>query len=109
VTRRITIRPGKGATVNGLPSKSNWRGGQVIVSGEFDFEVEDLEHYVQVRYERGGVRYTYRDPSGALEIGDLVEVPVSYGTKVGTVMAFGHGGYTGPIKDVAARLARVSL
>ena len=71
---------------------------------------EARERIVRVRYATGGVSYSYRDPSGLLQIGDLVEVPVQYGTKVGTVIAFGRDGrYDGPVKDVAAKLERREL
>jgi hypothetical protein len=62
--------------------------------------------FVQVKYLRGGVAYTYRDPSGTLEVGDLVEVPVSYGTKVGAVTKLGRGSYRGPVKTVLFKLKR---
>lgn len=53
--------------------------------------------------------YTYRDPSGTLRIGDEVEVPVTYGTKVGTVLALGKGDWDGTVKDVKARITRTAL
>ena len=71
------------------------------------------DKFVQVNYapEESGIfgpLYTYRDPSRTLQIGDLVEVPVTYGTKVGEVVGFGKN-YDGPIKDVVARVRREEL
>jgi N-acetylmuramic acid 6-phosphate (MurNAc-6-P) etherase len=64
---------------------------------------------VQVRYATGGIPYAYRDPSGTLRCGDLVEVPVTYGTKVGTVVGFGRDGWDGEVKAVVAKLTRQEL
>lgn len=53
---------------------------EVIVKG--DFEVEEIDHnaYVQVQFVNGfnSQLYTYIDPSGALAVGDLVDVPTQY-------------------------------
>ena len=75
-----------------------------------DAAEESRTSYVQVTYNGPtSARYTYLDPSGTLEVGDLVEVPVTYGTKPGEVVALGKGSWTGPVKEVVARLTRESL
>jgi hypothetical protein len=53
--------------------------------------------------------YTYRDPSGDLEVGDLVEVPTRYGPNLAKVVALGRGDFAGPVLDVTARLSRETL
>ena len=55
-----------------------------------------------------GKAYSYRDPSRLLRVGDLVEVPVTYGTKIGQVVGLGCD-YDGPIKDVLAKVRREEL
>ena len=67
--------------------------------------------FVQVDYSGTlGKLYTYRDPSRRLRVGDLVEVPVTFGTKVGEVMELGRGDdYNGPIKNVLAKVKRERL
>ena len=56
-------------------------------------------------------RLTYNDPSGTLDVDDNVIVPLgSYDREsLGTVVALGRGSYTGPTKDVIARLTREEL
>lgn len=114
VRRRLTV------TRKPDSSSASWRiPAEGIVhefEGEFEFEVEDIDphKYVQVNYSMNGgayaALYTYIDPTGGnLLVGDLVEVPVSYGTKVGVVAARGRGKYTGPCKTVSSRLTRESL
>lgn len=108
MNRRITVKPGRGATVNGLPGSKYWNGHSVIVSGEFDFEVEDLDNYVQVQFPSTSYLYTYRDPSGTLRVDDIVQVPTinSYATNIGVVARLGRGNWDGPTKDITARLQR---
>ncbi|HEY5984918.1 MAG TPA: hypothetical protein VIV12_00845, partial [Streptosporangiaceae bacterium] len=74
-------------------------------------EEERSTSYVQVKFLGGGTlaRYTYRDPSGSLEIGDLVEVPTSRGPATAKVKELGRGSYVGPVKDVTALLVPVAL
>lgn len=95
--------------------------GVYLTEGEAEELIDQLEDaieaaeesrtsYVQVTYNGPtSARYTYLDPSGTLEVGDLVEVPVTYGTKPGEVVALGKGSWTGPVKEVVARLTRESL
>lgn len=89
-------------------------GSTTTFEGDFEFEVEDLDAYVQVSFngQKYGQRYTYRDPSGTLQVGDRVIVPV--GTSLtkenaAQVMALGRGSWKGHVKDVTARLTREEL
>ncbi len=50
----------------------------------------------------GGQLYTYTDPSGSLEVDDLVRIPFGPTTKVGIVRELG-GEYFGEVKDVQGR------
>jgi hypothetical protein len=74
--------------------------------------LEDLQGpYVQVQFmenSSGSYRYTYRDPSGSLEWGDIVEVPTtSQGLpRIAKVVAKGRGDWKGAVKDVTAKLDR---
>jgi hypothetical protein len=56
----------------------------------------------------GSYRYTYRDPSGSLKRGDIVEVPTtSQGLpRFAKVVAKGRGDWQGAVKDVTAKLDR---
>lgn len=70
--------------------------------------------YVQVNfmeYSSSSYRYTYRDPSASLQVGDVVEVPTtSQGLpRVAKVVALGRGSWDGEVKDVTARLERTVL
>lgn len=103
MTRRLTIR--------GLKQGYKYNGyGEYVFEGDFDFEVEDLGTYVQVGFFGDGRRFTYRDPAGdlsTLKVDDYVEVPFGEGgTRVGRVVEFGRGSYTGPVKDIANKLIR---
>jgi hypothetical protein len=111
VRRRITIKPGPGARVNGLPlSDKFWRGNSVIVSGNFEFEVEDLDPYVQVRFQGSSALYTYLDPSGRLRPGDIVQVPTRYAEgNIATVEKLGRGNWSGSALKVTARLVKEEL
>jgi len=79
--------------------------------GDFDYEVEDLDSFVMVKVPNSGTLLTYRDPSASLRVGDPVVVPFGYNNaeKVGEVYGLGRGNYTGPTKDVRARLVREEL
>ena len=70
----------------------------------------DPTPYVQVTVD-GSVRYTYRDPSGTLAVGDAVQVPFGARDRLrfGTVAALGRGSYPGKVKDVAARVVTEPL
>lgn len=84
--------------------------GQLERQYGITYELPDTSVYVQVEIiNNGGRRYTYRDPSGQLAEGMLVEIPTVYGTTIGKVVALGHGGYSGEIKDVAAVLRKADL
>lgn len=77
-------------------------------------ELERRRHFVQVRYLSGSGNYTYRDPSGTLQVGDFVEVPVRELPvhHIGKVVALGRGCWTGEIseiKDVTAVFKRTTL
>lgn len=98
------------------------KGRQVVIEGssiETREEEIDPTCYVQVDYSgdrpkppfsRYRALYTYIDPTGGdLQVGDEVEVPVTYGTKVGVVAALGRGNWTGECKSVIARITRVAL
>jgi hypothetical protein len=72
----------------------------------------DPTSYVQVTVGGSSRRYTYRDPSGTLAVGDYVQVPFGYNDdpRIGLVKALGRGSFTGAnVKDVAARFVTVSL
>jgi hypothetical protein len=81
-----------------------------IFEGDFTFEVEDLDTYVQVKTGGYG-RLTYRDLSGTLAKGDHVLVPLGWQNteSVGKVVAIGRGSYKGDVKNVIARLNREEL
>lgn len=84
--------------------------GDIIIAGDIEVHVEDLESYVQVEFDGGGSYYTYRDPSGTLEVGDLVDVPTRYDEhNVAQVKRLGRGDYTGRVADVQARFLREQL
>jgi hypothetical protein len=114
-SRRLTVRRSTASSTAGWTTKDGEL--EQYFEGEFEFEVEDLDPnvYVQVDYSSNGIGrvsplYTYIDPTGGdLRVGDLVEVPVTYGTKVGRVAKLGKGDYTGPCKTVAARVVREAL
>ena len=119
--QRVTIRPRGEVRVlhGGRPViKYNIDDSYTLVSsvtyeGDFEVEAEDLDSYVQVKYlDRGALarRYTYRDPSGTLKVGDLVEAPVGYdGLQLAKVVELGRGKYSGPIKDIKIRIVREEL
>jgi len=76
-------------------------------------EIEERQ-FVQVRFNRiarpasagKSPLYTYRDPSGTLQVGDLIQVPVAHSDEpaVVEVAQRGRGTYTGTIRTVAAKL-----
>jgi hypothetical protein len=72
-------------------------------------EIEN-EGYVQVRFHGSSSRrYTYHDPSGTLEVGDVVLAPSSYDKNDGiaTVVKLGKGDYTGrTIRTITTRLKK---
>jgi hypothetical protein len=88
---------------------------RMILEGDFDVEIEDLERYVQVRIAgatgSGSYRWTYRDPSGTLAVGDAVIVPFGYDDedRLATVVALGRGGWDGYTKDVSSRVLTEAL
>lgn len=67
---------------------------------------EESRSYVQIRFHPGGGAYTYADPSGTLDVGDEVLVPVTYTDELqqAYVSALGRGSYEGPVKSVRARV-----
>ena len=71
----------------------------------------DPTSYVQVTVQGYTPAYTYRDPSGRLMVGDIVQVPfgVSGRLKLATVTKLGKGTYRGPVKDVTARFVTEPL
>lgn len=54
---------------------------------------------VQVEFTPLHTRYTYRDPSGTLEVGDRVTVSGIGRRHIGTVVARGRGDYTGEVYE----------
>lgn len=66
---------------------------------------------VQVSYVGGGdkVTYSYEDPSGELQVDDLVRVEANSTVKVGIVRALGGSGYSGPLKPVLAKFTAEEL
>ena len=113
--QRVTIRP-IGATTRttsrsrrGLPITS-----ERVYEGDFEIEVEELDSFVQVVLmgpSANPYAWTYRDPSGQLEVGDVVEVPYGYDDRpvLAKVEALGRGTWRGAVKDVAATLIRAEL
>lgn len=72
----------------------------------------DPTPYVRVKLLNGATSrlYTYRDVSGTLEVGDLVEVPVGIsGTQIGRVAKLGRGDYKSKVKDVTSKLVTEPL
>lgn len=74
------------------------------------------EYVVQVSLRSGPVRggdslYSYLDPSGGLEVGDLVKVPFGHKNKptVAVVKMIGGTIYTGPLKAVLAKFTAEEL
>jgi hypothetical protein len=72
--------------------------------------------FVRVTFDNDGEaavlarRYTYRDPSGTLVVGDRVVVPTRFMPEVeATVVARGRGDWDGETSDVIAKLERVAL
>lgn len=113
--RRLKVTPGvpvsfesNGLTVANVNDGLSWT--TAVFEGEFEFEVEDLDNYVQVKTGRYS-RLTYRDPSGNLAVGDLVNVPIGWhnAPSVGEVIGLGRGGYDGYTKDVTSRLVSEAL
>jgi hypothetical protein len=86
---------------------------EFVVEGDFDFDVEDLDNYVQVRISgmTGSYIWTYRDPSGILREGDRVIVPFGYenNERLAVVTALGRGSWGGPVKNVFARVLTQEL
>lgn len=108
--RRLTLtyKPGEAQFT------AHHNGGKVelVLEGEFISGVEeDLDRYVQVAFPGRSYKYTYRDPSGTLRVGDRVEVPVGYYSDpaLAEVVELGRGSYTGPIKTIRAVLRREAL
>lgn len=66
---------------------------------------------VQVRVMDSYGSFAYRGPEGAVAVGDLVEVPwgSSNNSKIGKVVGLGRNAYTGPVKDIIAKLQREVL
>jgi hypothetical protein len=116
--RRLTVRRNTRNSCSSFAVGAEYGDLSTVFEGEFDYDVEEIDPivYVQVDYSGVGVGmrlqplYTYIDPTGGnLRIGDLVEVPVTYGTKVGIVAKLGRGNWTGECKTVAAHLIREAL
>jgi hypothetical protein len=116
--RRLTVRRNTRNSCSSFEVGAEYGDLSQVFEGEFDYDVEEIDPtvYVQVDYSGVGVGmrlqplYTYIDPtSGNLRVGDLVEVPVTYGTKVGVVAKLGRGDWTGVCKTVAAHLIREAL
>jgi hypothetical protein len=109
VKRRLTLYPGDSVRVEG---RRELRVGTAPVTfeGDFMFEVEDLETYVQVKTGSYS-RLTYRDPSGTLAVGDFVAVPLGWKNTphIATVIALGRGSYDGYTKDVTSRFVNEAL
>lgn len=71
---------------------------------------EAQTNYVQVQFDGNYSQwYTYIDPTGTLEVGDLVEVMTPRGANVVEVMALGRGDYRGQCSTVKAKLVREAL
>jgi len=76
---------------------------------------ESNTDYVQVVFASGYAasstsrRYTYTDPSGAVKVGDWVEVRSGNSTQIVKVVALGRGSWTGPVKPIIAKLERKEL
>jgi len=70
-----------------------------------------IENVVQVIFDVGYRRYSYIDPTGQLDVGDLVEVPTGYHNNltVGKVAALGRGSYKGDLKTITAKYVRILL
>lgn len=110
--RRLVVKAGPGAVVRhgqgiGFPRSPD----TFEVEGDFTYEVEDIDRYLQVQVQGYGRLYTYRDPAGELstiKVGDLVEVPFgpNDSLRTGSVTAIGRGSFTGQAKDVAHKLLR---
>lgn len=106
--QRITIH----GPIKGKKSRRTGVGEYTwTFEGDYDVEVENLEHFVQVEFlnSSGYREYTYIDPSGVVKVGDLVEVDTVYGTSIAKVVALGKGSYNGPFKSITARLSREVL
>lgn len=110
--RRLKVTLGPGATIaTTAPYYINVGSDATFrIEGEFDVEIEDLDNFVQVKtwqYER----LTYRDPSGQLQIGDRVIVPLGWHNSdaLATVIALGRGTYEGYTKDVKSFLSEVPI
>jgi len=70
-----------------------------------------IEHVVQVIFDAGYRRYSYIDPTGNLDVGDLVEVPTGYHNNplIAKVAELGRGSFKGELKTVTAKYVRVEL
>jgi hypothetical protein len=81
-----------------------------VFEGEFEYTIEDLDAYVQVKCG-GYSRLAYRDPSGSLAVGDLCLVPLGWHDKLtnAKVIGLGRGSYSGHCKDVHSRLVPEAL
>ena len=90
--------------------------GAYVFEGELDFEEESLDKIVRVRFVNSDGRaqvpggYSYIDPFGNLEVGDLVDVPTKYSNhNLAAVVGFGRGALapSSRLKTVSAKYHRV--
>jgi hypothetical protein len=115
MARRLSVKT-RGPVYGPFGQFSNL-GGTYDFEGDFEFEVEDLDKYVQVKFPGTSYPYTYRDPSGKLEVGDIVKVPrvnhyaagFSNLDGIAEVVALGRGHWDGEVKDITTRLRREEL
>lgn len=116
--KRVTIRPTGHPIMKGKEGTRSFgytSHRPYIIEGEFDLEVEELGSFVVLRLTGEGLalsyRWTYEDPSGTLQPGDIVQVPFGYDDRLvmGTVVELGRGTWTGATKAVAAKLHREAL
>lgn len=106
----MILPPDAPSTSSGFPLSRE--EAQALLEALDDALNFDPDSYVQVRVREGlRNRYTYRDPSGTLAVGDHVQVPfgASNRLRMGEVIALGKGEYDGPVKDVAARFVTEPL
>lgn len=106
--KRVTVRLTRGTALEKVGREGAFGGSKhsgagvahsaYVFEGDIEVEVEDLERLVQVRYvgQDGLKTYTYTDPFGDLEVGELVDVPTRYEEhNAAIVVALGRGRYTG--------------
>ena len=119
----LSVSPAPGRPDDQYPISVRHNGGHLTrltieeareLAGDLREEASAAEErrdgpFVQVRIGAGS--WTYRDPSGSLQVDDLVEVPFGNWnrTRPGTVVGLGRGNTSGPTKAVAARLRREEL